>query len=73
MPGKFYFVVPTEEEKAEWGVAAIAHALALPESQEVTETLDRNARHLQLVIDSLNITKAKRAEYQNLISTHLVK
>jgi hypothetical protein len=62
----------SDEVKAEHSALAIAAALELEPSEEVSQTIERNARHLQIVIDGLDITAAKRAEYQNLITTYLI-
>jgi hypothetical protein len=62
----------SDEVKAEHSALAIAAALELEPSEEVLETIERNARHLQIVIDGLDITAAKRAEYQNLITSYLI-
>ena len=61
------------EIKAEHSALAIAEALELDPSEQREDAIYRNARHLQIVIDALDISKAKRAEYQKLIDTHLVK
>ena len=71
MPNKDLLII-SEEVKAEHSALAIAAALELEPSEEVLETIERNARHLQIVIDGLDITAAKRAEYQNLITTYLI-
>jgi hypothetical protein len=71
MPNKDLLII-SEEVKAEHSAIAIAAALELEPSEEVLETIERNARHLQIVIEGLDITPAKRAEYQNLITTYLI-
>jgi hypothetical protein len=63
----------TEEQKAEHSAQAIAAALKLEASEERDDIIERNAKHLQIVIDRLDITSAKRAEYQKLISDNLVE
>jgi hypothetical protein len=62
----------SDEVKAEHSALAIAAALELVPSDERDDLIERNARHLQIVIDKLDITAAKRAEYQNLITTYLI-
>jgi hypothetical protein len=72
MLGRPTTVVISDEVKAEHSALAIAAALELEPSDERDDLIERNARHLQIVIDGLDITAAKRAEYQNLITTYLI-
>ena len=62
----------SDEVKAEHSALAIAATLELEPGDERDDLIERNARHLQIVIDGLDITAAKRAEYQNLITTYLI-
>jgi hypothetical protein len=60
------------EVKAEHSALAIAEALELEPSEQREDAIYRNAKHLQIVIDTLDISQAKRVEYQNLITTYLI-
>jgi hypothetical protein len=66
------FQPKTKEELAEASALAVAAALELEPSEDRADAIFRNAKHLQIVIDTLDISKAKRAEYQNLITTYLI-
>ena len=62
----------SSENRAELSALAIAAALELEPGEKRDDVIQRNARHLQIVIDGLDISPAKRAEYENLINTYLV-
>lgn len=62
----------SEEAKAEHSAQAITEALNLPAGDVRDDIIYRNAKHLSLVIDSLDITTAKRTSYQKLITDYLV-
>jgi precorrin-6B methylase 2 len=73
MLGKPVTEFATLEETAERASQALQVAIALEPSEERDDIIQRNAKHLQIVIDRLDITSAKRAEYQKLISDNLVE
>jgi hypothetical protein len=62
----------SDEVKATHSALAITAAVELEPSEERDDVIQRNARHLQIVIHGLDITAAKRAEYQNLITSYLI-
>jgi hypothetical protein len=72
MLGRPIFEPTSEELKAEYSAEAILAVADLELNEELQERIIRNAKHLQQVIGILNISEAKRAEYQNLIDTYLV-
>jgi hypothetical protein len=73
MPGRVdEYVSISKEEKAEHVASALKDALTLEQTEDNMDRIYRNARHLQIVIDTLDITPAKRAEYQNLITRYLI-
>ena len=63
----------TPEDLAADAAAALNNALAQPASDERDDAIFRNAKHLQLVLDSLSISATKRQQYQNLITDNLVE
>jgi hypothetical protein len=72
MLGRPIFEPTSEELKAEYSAEAILAVADLELNEELQERIVRNAKHLQQVIEILNISETKRAEYQNLIDTYLV-
>lgn len=72
MIGKPEFTPASEEDKAQFAADSIATALELEQTEEVQERISRNAAHLKRVIARLNVSNAKRAEYEKLIADHLV-
>ena len=63
----------TEEVKAEHSAQAIAAALELDPSEERDDIIERNARHLQIVLSSLDISATKRKQYEKLVADNLVE
>lgn len=63
----------SDEVKAEHSAQAITAALELEPSEERNDVIERNARHLQLVLPSLDITATKRKQYEKLVADNLVE
>ena len=63
----------SEEVKAEHSANAITAALQLDASEERDDVIYRNAKHLQIVLPSLDISATKRKQYEKLVADHLVE
>lgn len=63
----------SEEVKAEHSANAITAALELDPSEERDDIIERNARHLQIVLPSLDISATKRKQYEKLVADYLVE
>lgn len=63
----------SEETKAEHSALAIQAALELPAGDDRDDIIYRNAKHLQLVLPTLNVSATKRKQYEKLVSDNLVE
>ena len=73
MLGKPVTELLTKEASAEKVVNELKSLVELERTEKVEEAIQRNAKHLSLVLDGLDIDAAKRSEYQKLIDDNLVE
>jgi len=71
MPGRIDEVFTISAEVAAEHSAQAIYVAKDSESEDALDIIERNARHLQMVLPSLSISKTKREEYESLIADSL--
>ena len=69
MLGKVTTPLLTEEQKADASVVAIEAVLDAELTEDTIDLIDRNVRHLEIVLPNLSVSKQKLDEINLLIAT----